>query len=80
MAVRKPAHDPEALVATVDMLTNLIDAHVAADHADAPHAIAEGIAASFRTAEFETVTAKVACETVTMRRLVLTGEWAVQTA
>jgi hypothetical protein len=78
MATRKPVNDPEALLTATDTFTRMLDETVVADHGDT-RAMAEGIAASFRYAEFETVTTKVAGEDITMRRLVLTTDWAVQT-
>jgi hypothetical protein len=80
MAVRKPVHDPEALAEAVDFFGRALTSTIVDDHGPTvAQEISEDLAQSFRYAEFETVTTRVAGETVTMRRLVLTGEWAVQT-
>jgi hypothetical protein len=77
MAVRKPVNDPEALLAATDLLAQWVAEGTG--RGDTGQELAENVVASFRTAEFETVTTKVAGEEVTMRRLVLTTDWAVQT-
>jgi hypothetical protein len=78
MAVRKPVNDPEALLAATDLFTETLRG-ITITGPDDEGPIGEDLTRAFRFAEFETVTTRVAGEDITMRRLVLTTEWAVQT-
>lgn len=74
MATRKAVHDQNAFVAASELMAHRLS-EVVAD--DAPGDLVTMALQDYPIAEYETVTTKVAGEELTMRRVVLTGEWAV---
>lgn len=76
--MRKAVNDEYAQDAALEILGAKIDpGFLTKDFDTSPNVIAEQAMRAFPVAEFETVTTKIAGEEVTMRRVVLTGDWNV---
>ncbi len=80
MATRKVQEDGAARLAAIDAVDDAIKGNPIQDTSrdDDRQEVAAGIVGAFPYVETETATARVAGETVTMARLVLTGQWVVQ--
>ena len=77
MAVRKVSDNAGARKAIIDHLTQEWEGTIFADVRGGPENAAAIVVDWFPFVQYETATSKVAGESITMRRIVLTGPWEV---